>query len=872
MTTDTVQHEKQPPQSGDSLIPPVAKRMDFLRSFHGDEFHDPYEWMRDKDSPELQQYVVAQNAYEQGRNEHLHSLSSTLFDELKSRVRETDMSVPTRMDGYWYFVRTQEGQQYAVQCRIPVQDENDWIPPHINEHGEPGSMPGEEIVFDTNHEAAGHSFFRLGGMDLSKDGHWLLYGVDTTGDERYDYRIRNLNDGSELPEVLPSIGGACLTPDGQWIFYAKLDEAWRPYAVWRHHVGTAIEHDVEVFHEDDERFWVGVGLSFDERQIVIGTGSKTSSEVLMLPTATPQGVFRPFIARQDDIEYDVSFASFENAGEHGEDIPLAIVYHNAANPNFEVDIIDMRRHDPPFTLGEGVCIASGSPYGCEYGDRSEPGASTKPVDTPYVNASNPNILQGVRGLGIEGIALHRHFVTLAYRANSLPHVAFMTKDQAAADFIAGRPWQFRELAPRDETAVGAPSHLYALGTSGNASYEAPRIRYSFSSYTKPGELHEIDPKTGEDTLLKRAQVLGDFDANRYAERRIWVNARDGARIPVSLVWRSDALPWLADALHDGDGISAVRTRSAPSPLGGTVSQKAPSANVALTKDAMESKDDMAPKDAASCEEPAASRITAGDAAKGNAACGCACDYPAAPMFITGYGAYEISSDPGFSVGRISLLDRGVLYAVPHIRGGGEMGRAWYEQGRRLAKKHSFEDFVDATVALQDAGYADPSRTVANGGSAGGLLMGAIANMAPERYAGIEADVPFVDALTSILDPNLPLTVTEWDEWGDPLHDDRVYRYMKSYTPYENAPSDEHPAKVFPKIFITTSMNDTRVLYVEPLKWLARLQSAGVDAMARIEIEAGHGGTSGRYKQWQEVSEENAWCLDVMQATQIVNFK
>lgn len=151
-------------------------------------------------------------------------------------------------------------------------------------------------------------------------------------------------------------------------------------------------------------------------------------------------------------------------------------------------------------------------------------------------------------------------------------------------------------------------------------------------------------------------------------------------------------------------------------------------------------------------------------------------------------------------------------------------------------------------------------------------MGAIANMAPERYAGIEADVPFVDALTSILDPNLPLTVTEWDEWGDPLHDDRVYRYMKSYTPYENAPSDERPAKVFPKIFITTSMNDTRVLYVEPLKWLARLQSSGVDAMARIEIEAGHGGTSGRYKQWQEVSEENAWCLDVMQATQIVNLK
>ena len=347
---------------------------------------------------------------------------------------------------------------------------------------------------------------------------------------------------------------------------------------------------------------------------------------------------------------------------------------------------------------------------------------------------------------------------------------------------------------------GETRRLYSIGVGGNPSYDAPRMRYSFASYTRPGELHDYDPDTGEDRLLKRATVLGGFDPRDYMERRVWVTARDGERIPVSLVWRRD-----------------VPT----------------------------------------------------------------CD---SAMFITGYGAYEISSDPGFAVSRISMLDRGVLYAVPHIRGGGEMGRAWYEQGRRLNKKHSFEDFVDATRALQKAHLADAWRTVANGGSAGGLLMGAIANMAPECYAGVEADVPFVDALTSILDPDLPLTVTEWDEWGDPLHDPEVYQYMKSYTPYENVPvavleggNDEAAgdgsadgaatgavaAAQFPRIFITTSMNDTRVLYVEPLKWLARLQSAGVDAVAKIEVEAGHGGLSGRYKQWEEVSYENAWCMDVM---------
>ena len=323
---------------------------------------------------------------------------------------------------------------------------------------------------------------------------------------------------------------------------------------------------------------------------------------------------------------------------------------------------------------------------------------------------------------------------------------------AAADFLAGRPWRFTELLPpaleddwdmvaddrenftgdhgeilwtedevptdhtsssdgaSDDHLPGETRRLYTIGVGGNPSYEAPRMRYSFASYTRPGELHEIDPATGEDALLKRATVLGNFNPRDYMERRVWITARDGERIPVSLVWHRD------------------------------------------------------------------------------------CPAQDSPMFITGYGAYEISSDPGFSVSRLSMLDRGVLYAVPHIRGGGEMGRAWYEQGRRLNKKHSFEDFVDATRALQKAHLADAWRTVANGGSAGGLLMGAIANMAP---------------------------------------------------------------------FITTSMNDTRVLYVEPLKWLARLQSAGVDAVAKIEVEAGHGGLSGRYKQWEEVSYENAWCMDVM---------
>ena len=787
--------------------PPEAKQVPSVRTFHGDTFTDPYEWMRDKDSADLKSYVAAENAYTSARTAGLANLRKTLFDEFRSHVQETDMSVPTRLDGYWYYARTQEGKQYGVQCRMPIRGEDDWTPPEINANDAPGVIPGEQVILDANTEAEGHDFFQIGGMDMSKDGTWLLFGVDTSGDEQYDFRIRNLDPGEQLPDELDGLAAACFTPDGRYVFATLLDDAQRPYAIRRHKVGEPVERDVIVYEEHDEKFWVGIGLSFDERNLVIGTGSKTTTEVLMLPTATPEGEFQAFIPRQHDDEYDVSFAVFEHAGEHGEDLPEAIVYHNLANPNFEIDVIDMSAARPPYRIGDGVRIVQGSPYGSEDGEKVIAGASAMPVGTPYDDATNPQILRGVRGLAVEGIAMHEHFVALSYRANGLPKLAVMSKQQAAQDFLARRPWQFAEVnvpeldgdwdGASDDAAVNPPqlkdidgawARLYSIGTAGNPSYEAPRMRYMVTGYTRPGELREFDPRTGEDVLLKRANVLGSFDARDYVERRIWVQVRDGEQVPVSLVWRRDC----------------VRGRM--------------------------------------------------------------------PMFVIGYGAYEISSDPAFSVSRLSMLDRGVLYVVPHVRGGGEMGRAWYEMGRRRNKKHTFEDFIDVTAAIQDCGLADRARTVANGGSAGGLLMGAVANMAPERFAGIEADVPFVDALTTILDPTLPLTVTEWDEWGDPLHDAETYRYMKTYTPYENAPApgeggarwpDGTPVTAFPKIFVTTSMNDSRVMVVEPLKWVARLQAAGLDAIIKIEAEAGHGGTSGRYAQWKQICYENAWVLAAM---------
>jgi len=233
------------------------------------------------------------------------------------------------------------------------------------------------------------------------------------------------------------------------------------------------------------------------------------------------------------------------------------------------------------------------------------------------------------------------------------------------------------------------------------------------------------------------------------------------------------------------------------------------------------------------------------------------EFPA-PALVYGYGAYEMCEDPRFSIARLSLLDRGMIFAVAHVRGGGEMGRLWYEHGKLLEKKNTFTDFIAVGQHLVDSGQTRPQQLVALGGSAGGLLMGAVANMAPDLFAGILAQVPFVDPLTTILDPSLPLTVTEWDEWGNPLSDSDVYHYMKSYSPYENVAAHHYPA-----ILAMTSLHDTRVYYVEPAKWVAALRHTKSDAnpvLLKTQMTAGHGGISGRYERWKETAYQYAWLL------------
>ena len=711
---------------------PLAAKHPVTRTHHGHAFVDDYEWLRDKDSPAVLAHLEAENAWTEQQLARLEPLRTTLFEEIRSRTQETDLSVPTRLGAWWYYARTVEGSQYAIQARCPVLSADDWTPPELTADV---PVPDEQVLLDLNELAEGHEFFSLGSFDVDDGGTLLAYAVDVEGDERYTLRLRDLTTGADLPDEVPDTSrGAVLDPSGRYVFYTTVDDAWRPESVVRHEVGRPVADDVVVLHEADERFWLGMGLSRSGRFLQIEAGSKITSEAWLLDMADPTGTPRTVWPRRDGVEYSVEHVVLPaGAGREARDV--LVVCHNAGAENFELVATELPGDVPP-----------------------------DPADAVVVLPHDPS----VRIEDVDGFASH---LAVSYRRDALARVGVVRLDEVGLD---GAPWRLEELAfdePLSTVEVGA-----------NPEFGQPTLRLGYASFLTPTQVLDHDLASGTTTLLKQQVVRGGYDPGDYEQRRVWATAEDGTQVPVSLVWRKDAVA----AGDDGPG------------------------------------------------EPA-------------------------PMVLYGYGSYETSIDPSFSVPRLSMLDRGVVFAVAHVRGGGEMGRAWYEQGRTTSKRTTFTDFVACARHLVDTGWTAPDRLVAEGASAGGLLVGAVANLAPELFAGIAAGVPFVDALTSILDPSLPLTVVEWDEWGDPLHDREVYEYMRSYSPYENV----REGVPYPQVLATTSFNDTRVLYVEPAKWVARLREVGAPALLKVEMDAGHGGVSGRYARWREIAFEDAWVLDVL---------
>lgn len=704
---------------------PRADRRPVTRVHHEDTFADAYEWLRDPEDPEVLEYLKAETAWTVDQISDQADLREQLFTELSTRTQQTDLSVAswvTHHDGdeqthWWYYSRTVEGSEYAIHCRVPAADRD--LPPDASA----GPVAGEEILLDENRAADGHDFYSVGDCDVSPNGRWLAWSEDTTGNERYALRFRELATGTVLEETIPDTMPGSVWAGNDTVFYTRADESWRPHQVVRHQLHTSAVDDAVVAEEPDERFWMGVDISADEKWVLINSSSKITSEVSFLPVDEPCCEPRVVAERRSGVEYDVDIAE-----------DRLFILHNDGAVDFMLSQAELATPD----LWETV-------------------------------------LEPAPGERFVGLDLHRDHVILALRRDGLTALDVMDRD----------PLGRIDLASRRTVTVDEP--LRTIGLVAEPDYVTDRFRFTHTSLLTPQRVVEQHVITGAQRVLKETSVLdepaqGAYHRDNYVQERLWATADDGTRIPISVVRRRDT------------------------PIDGS-----------------------------------------------------------AAMIVYGYGAYEISTEPGFANWRLSLLDRGVVWAIIHVRGGGEMGRSWYEQGKFAAKPNSFSDFVAGTRHLVDHGYAHPDRVGAFGGSAGGLLMGAVTNLAPELYRAVLASVPFVDPLTSMLMPELPLTAVEWEEWGDPINDPEIYRVMKSYAPYENVRPTHYPA-----ILASTSLHDTRVLVVEPAKWVAQLRQTATnddaDILLYVEMAGGHGGASGRYQLWRMICREFAWLLTQLDAT------
>ncbi len=710
---------------------PRVPRRPTIIARHGDERVDPYYWLMERENEEVLAHLRAENAYHATEMAPLAALESRLFEEIKSRIEETDISVPVRKGAWWYFERTREGLNYPINVRAPV--EGDGLTPPVVDPAT--TLAGEQVVLDENVEAGESDFLSVGVLAVSPDATWVAVGVDFEGSERHSVTVRPLAGQAPLGDRLEDVYyGFAWAADSRHVFYTRVDEAMRPWQLWRHELGTAQADDVLVHQEDDAQFTVSVGRSRDDRVIVVALSSSMTSEVRVVSADRPTDPLEVLEPRRHGIEYGV---------EHLLDRSGRAWWLKVTNE----DATDFRLLARP---------VEGGPW-------------------RELVAERP-------GQRIDAVDAFSGFLALSERDDGCAAVRVVPLEEGDDPFgedPLARSWLVEgDVFPR------------TVGLSANPNSDTPLLRVVLTSMVTPYLVADVEVATRRLTVLKQQRVLGDFDPARYVTGRLWVEASDGVAVPVSVVARRD------------------RVRVGPD---GAVAPVGPS-----------------------------------------------------PLLLYGYGSYEISIEPGFSSLRLSLLDRGVVFAVAHVRGGGEMGRSWYEMGRLAQKPTTFSDFVAVARALVERGFTTPSTLAIRGGSAGGLLMGAVMNAAPDLFRAVVAEVPFVDVLTTMLDASLPLTVGEWEEWGNPDASATAYRTMRGYSPYDNVrerDDDGRPVR-YPDLYATGGLNDSRVGFWEPAKWVLRLRDANPEnhAVIKTEMGAGHGGPSGRYDAWRDEAQVLAWVL------------
>ena len=671
------------------LEPPAARKTPRVEALHGDRRVDDYYWLREKSDPEVIAYLKSENAYTDTMTRGSEPFQEALYKEMLGRIKQTDLSVPYRLRGYYYYSRTEEGKQYSIQCR---------------KHG--SLEAAEEILLDLNERAKDHKFLGLGAFAVSDDGKQLAFSLDTTGFRQYTLHVKDLATGQWGPENAGKVGSVVWAADNATLFYTVEDDTKRQYRLYRHKVGGPHAGDELLFEEKDERFSIGLRRSLSKAYLFLTTSSHTASEVSYLAADRPAGDFRLVTPREAEHEYYVE--------HHGDRF---FIRTNQGAPNF-------RLMSAP---------------------AADPGKS-----------SWREILPHRQEVMLAGMTVFANHYVLVEREGGLPHLRI-------TDFRTGATHR-----------IAFPEPVYTAGSSTNAEYETGTYRYTYQSFVTPSSVFDYDMDRREAKLLKQTEVLGGYDPSRYQSERVWATAGDGTRVPISVVYRR-----------------------------GT------------------------PRDGS------------------------------APMVLNGYGSYGSSQSATFSSNRVSLLDRGVVFAIAHIRGGGEMGKIWHEQGRMMRKKTTFTDFIASAEHLIAARCTARDRLVITGGSAGGLLMGAVTNMRPDLFKAVIAEVPFVDVINTMSDASLPLTVGEFEEWGNPKIK-AEYEYMKSYCPYTNT-----VARDYPTMLVKTSLNDSQVMYWEPAKWVAKLRTVKTDRnplLFKINMGAGHGGSSGRYDALRELAFNYAFIL------------
>ncbi len=673
---------------------PLAKKIAKEMVMHGQTRTDNYYWLNDRENPEVIDYLNAENAYTKEIMNSTVELQSKIYDEIVGRIKQTDESVPYNYNGYSYYVKFEEGQEYPIYCRKKLDNTS-----------------VKEIFLNGNVLAEGYPYFQIGGWKFSSNNEILAYSIDTVSRRKYDIYFKDIKTGKISDEVISNTtGNVVWANDNKTIFYQTKDKTLRSYRIYKHAIGDPVESDILIFEEKDPTFSVSIYKTKSEKYLVINSNSTLTSESRILNADNPDGEFKVFQPRIPKMEYGIS---------HQDGKFLVLTNYKA--PNFQL-----------MEVGEN---------------------NTEIENWKELIAVRDDVL-------LEYVSVFDKFYVLAERKSGLPKFRIFNTDSGKNYYM-----NFDEID-------------YYVTASSNPDYYSKQYRYNYTSLKTPRSVYDYDMVTRNKEMLKRQEVVGGYNPDDYITERKYATARDGANVPISIVYKKG---------YEFNG--------------------------------------------------------------------------KAPLLLYGYGSYGYSIESTFRSSRLSLLDRGFAFAIAHIRGGEEMGRNWYDNGKMLNKKNTFFDFIDCGKYLVDENYTSPEKMFAMGGSAGGLLVGAVINYSPKLFKGAIAAVPFVDVVTTMLDESIPLTTGEYDEWGNP-NDKVYYDYMLSYSPYDQVESKDYPA-----LLVTTGLHDSQVQYWEPAKWVAKLRDMKTDdnlLLLQTNMDFGHGGASGRFEQYKETALEYAFMLMLLQ--------